>query len=97
MKRGLNVWEVSEPYKLMKPLRRVIKRPFPTFLPLFPPFTKSLIQGGFFNCSAQFSVLKRKMLFNQRGSFVHQKFHGTESLIGCPPFFISVLKIGRNS
>ena len=55
------------------------------------------IQGAFFNCSAQISVLKRKMLFNQRGSFVHQKFHGTESLIGCPPFFILVLKIGRNS
>ena len=51
----------------------------------------------FFNCSAQISVLKRKMLFNQRGSFVHQEFHGTESLIGYPSFFILVLKIGRNS
>ena len=29
MKRGLNVWEVSEPYKLTKPLRRNIKMPFP--------------------------------------------------------------------
>ena len=48
----------------------------------------SNIQGAFFNCSAQISVLKRKTLFNQRGSFVHQEFHGTESLIGCPLFFI---------
>ena len=51
----------------------------------------------FFNCSAQISVLKRKKLFNQRGSFVHWEFHGTESLIGCPSFFILALKIGRNS
>ena len=51
----------------------------------------------FFNCSAQISVLKRKTLFNQRGSFVHWDFQGTESLIGCPSFFILVLKIGRNS
>ena len=50
-----------------------------------------------FNCSAQISVLKRKMLFNQRGSFVYREFHGTESFIGCPSFFILVLKIGRNS
>ena len=55
------------------------------------------IQGAFFNCSAQISVLKRKTLFNQRGSFVHREFHGTESLIGCPSFFILVLKIGRNT
>ena len=55
------------------------------------------IQGGFFNWSAQISVLKRKTLFDQRGSFVHRKFHGTESLIGCSSFFILVLKIGRNS
>ena len=55
------------------------------------------VQGGFFNCSAQFSVLKRKMLFNQRGSFVYREFHGTESFIDCPSFFILVLKIGRNS
>ena len=41
------------------------------------------LQGVFFNCSAQISVLKRKTLFNQLGSFVH---HGTESLIGCPLF-----------
>ena len=33
------------------------------------------------------SVLKRKTLFNQQGSFVHREFHGTESLIGCPSFF----------
>ena len=45
------------------------------------------MQGCFFNCSAQISVLKRKTLFNQRGSFVHQEFHGTETLIGCPSFF----------
>ena len=45
------------------------------------------IQGAFFNCSAQIPVLKRKTLFNQRGSFVHREFHGTESLIGCPSFF----------
>ena len=56
-----------------------------------------IIQGAFFNCSAQISVLKRKTLFNQRGSFVHREFHGTEFLIGCPSFFILVLKIGRNS
>ena len=55
------------------------------------------LQGAFFNCSAQISVLKRKTLFHQRRSFVHQEFHGTESLIGCPSFFILVLKIGRNS
>ena len=51
----------------------------------------------FFNWSAQISVLKRKTLFNQRGSFVHRGFHGTESLIGWPTFFILVLKIGRTS
>ena len=56
-----------------------------------------IIQGDFFNCSAQISVLKRKTMFSQRGSFVHWKFHGTESLIGCPSFFLLVLKIGRNS
>ena len=55
------------------------------------------LQSGFFNCSAQISVLKRKTLFNQRGSFVHQEYHGRESLIGCPTFSILVLKIGRNS
>ena len=55
------------------------------------------IQGGFFNWAAQISVLKRKTLFNQWGSFVHWEFHGTESLIGCPSFFILVLKIGRTS
>ena len=54
------------------------------------------VQGGFFNCSAQIPVLK-KTLFNQRGSFVHREFHGAESLIGCPSFFILVLKIGRDS
>ena len=53
--------------------------------------------GWLFNCSAQISVLKRKTLFNQWGSFVHREFHGTESLINCPLFFILVLKIGRNS
>ena len=53
--------------------------------------------GCFFNCSAQISVLKRKTLLNQRGSLVHWKFHGTESMIVCPSFFILVLKIGRNS
>ena len=39
MKRGLNVWEVSEPYKLMKPLRRVInnKEAFPHIFASFPP------------------------------------------------------------
>ena len=55
------------------------------------------IQGVFFNWSAQISLLKRKTLFNLQGSFVHQEFHGTESLIGCPLFFILVLKIGRTS
>ena len=55
------------------------------------------IQGAFFYCSAQISVLKRKTLFNQQESFVHREFHGTESLIGCPSFFILVLKIGRNN
>ena len=53
--------------------------------------------GWCFYCSPQISVLKRKTLFNQRGSFVHREFHGTQSLIGCPSFFILVLKIGRNS
>ena len=51
----------------------------------------NMIQGAFL------TVLKRKTLFNQHGSFVHQEFHRTESLIGCRSFFISVLKIGRNS
>ena len=55
------------------------------------------IQGCFFNCSTQISVLKRKTLFSQQGSFLHPEFHGTESLIGCPSFFILVLKIGRDS
>ena len=61
------------------------------------PTEPSIYTGWFFNCSAQISALKRKMLFNQRGSFVHQEFHGTESLIGYPSFFILILKIGRNS
>ena len=51
----------------------------------------------FLNCSAQISVLKRKTLFNQRGSILHREFHGTKSLIGCPSFFILVLKNGSNS
>ena len=55
------------------------------------------MEGVFFYWSAQISVLKRKTLFNQWGSFVHREFHGTESLIGCPSFFILVLKIGRTS
>ena len=54
------------------------------------------LQGGFFYRPAQISVLKRKTLFNQRGPFVHREFNGTESLIGCPSFFILVLKIGSN-
>ena len=58
-------------------------------------WTLSIVQGAFFNCSAQISVLKRKRLFNQRGSFVHREFHGTESLIGCRSFFFLVLKIGE--
>ena len=45
------------------------------------------IQGGSFNCSAQISVLKRKTLVNQRGSFVHREFHGTEYLVGCLSLF----------
>ena len=53
--------------------------------------------GCFFNCSTQLSVLKRKTLFNQPGSFVHREFNITESLIGCPSFFNLVLKIGGNS
>ena len=53
------------------------------------------IQGGFFDWSALISVLKRKTLFNQWGYFVDREFLGTESLIGCPSFFILVLKIGR--
>ena len=51
----------------------------------------------FVDCSAQISVLKRKTLFNQQGSFLHREFHGRESRIGCPSFFILVLKIGRYS
>ena len=54
-----------------------------------------IIQGGVFNCSAQISVLKRKTFFSTNGG--HREFHGTESLIGCPTYFILVLKIGRNS
>ena len=60
-------------------------------------FKRNIYRVFFFNCSAQISVLKRKTLFNQRGSFAHWEFHGTESLIGCPSFFILVMKIGRNS
>ena len=45
------------------------------------------IQGGSFNCSAQISVLKRKTLVNQRGSFVHREFHGSEYLVGCLSLF----------
>ena len=55
------------------------------------------MEGVFFYWSAQISVLKRKTLFNQQRSFVNREFHGTESLIGCPSFFILVLKFGRNS
>ena len=40
-----------------------------------------------------------KLMVNKRMShtFVHREFHETESLIGCPSFFILVLKIGRTS
>ena len=71
----------------------------PSFLPssLNCIFFFLHVQGAFFNCSAQISVLKRKTMFNQQGSFVHREFHGTESLLGRPLFFIWVLKIGRNS
>ena len=62
-----------------------------------PRLKQVYIQGAFFNCFAQISVLKRKTLFNQRESFVHREFHGTDFLIGCPSFFILVLKIGRPS
>ena len=58
---------------------------------------QSVAYRVFFNCSAQILMLKRKTLFNQRRSFVHREFDGTESLIGCPSFFILVLKIERNS
>ena len=58
---------------------------------------KIIYRVVFCNCSAQISVLKRKTLFNQRGSILHREFHGTKSLIGCPSFFILVLKNGRNS
>ena len=55
-------------------------------------------RGWFFNCSAKISVLKRKTFFNQRGSFVHWEFHGSESLIGCPLFFIvSKLEVAPNA
>ena len=37
-------------------------------------FTNEIYRVLFFNCSAQISVLKR--------SFVHQEYHGRESLIG---------------
>ena len=40
---------------------------------------------------------KKKTSFNQQESFLHWEFHGTESLIGCPSFFMLALKIGRNS
>ena len=50
-------------------------------------YNYTYLQGAFLNCSAQISVLKRKTSFNQRGSFVHREFHGTEFLIGCPLFF----------
>ena len=63
----------------------------------FVSFCSILYRVLFFNCSAQISVLKIKTLFNQRGSFVHQEFHGTESLIGCPTFFILLLKIEGDS
>ena len=49
------------------------------------------LQGAFFKCSAQFSVLKRKSLLNQRGSFVHREFHGRESLIGCPSSYLIIV------
>ena len=71
---------------------------FAQYLEIYHSFRKLTSYRFFFNCSAQISVLKRKRLYNQRGSFVHhQEFHGTESLIGCPSFFILVLKIGRTS
>ena len=36
------------------------------------PHWRNIIQGDFFNCSALIIVLKRKTLFDQWGSFVHQ-------------------------
>ena len=64
----------------------------------FVSFCSILYRVLFFNCSAQISVLKIKTLFNQRGSFVHREFHGTESLIGCPLFFIvSKLEVAPNA
>ena len=65
-----------------------------------PPFFSEIIlhiQGAFFNCSSQFSVPKWKILFSQRGAFLHWKFLEKDVLVGCNLFFILVLKIGRNS
>ena len=75
----------------------VLKITLRTYMQCAPDPFADIIQGAFFNCSDQISVLKRKTSFNQRGCFVHLEFHGREFLIGCPSFFILVLKIGRNS
>ena len=55
-----------------------------------------MIQGGFFNWSAQFSVPKWKNLLSQRGAFLHWIFREKLVLVGCNLFFILVLKNGAD-
>ena len=57
-----------------------------------------LIQGGFFNCSSQFSVPKWKKTSCTQPEILFQEiFNVKKLLVGWAIFFILVLKMGRKS
>ena len=61
---------------------------------LFPLLT---LQGGFSNCSPQFSVPKWRMMGSQSEVLFHEIHDVQKILVGWTTFFFLVLKFGRNS
>ena len=55
--------------------------------PIFPDDSKSLLQGGFFNWSAQFSVPKWKTSCSRPGLVFHEIFNVKKFLVGWASFF----------
>ena len=55
------------------------------------------IQGGFFNCSSQFSVPKWKTLGSQSEILFHEILDVQKILVGWTTFIFLALKFGRNS
>ena len=56
-----------------------------------------LIQGDFFNCSSQFSVLKWKTIGSQSEILFHEILNVQKILVGWTTFFFLALKVGWNS